>query len=387
MCKSSITLYIHYTNISMYMPDGYDAVKVQTQFVQPSTVGTQYGVPLIIGTATGYETAEILYYNTYSSLISVFTSEVSPAIYKCAEALNNNGVNQIAVGVYKDSISELYPLIAAEARTHSITSLVVAGFTLDSTTLTKIVPEEGESLIDVCDENDVIAVIVATPPNGDGTITPTTITQLVESISSRNVYFFAHNDPTVTTDIGGAVLGTIEMLAPQVTPQWKPVVCDIDTYFNNYDVQTLEASQVNTIILDYGLSASFTTQLQSAVPTSDDNNDVITDIAITRSIYSIRTSIQLAIINLRKNTTKLGYTNTSLGLIRATIETTLEDELESTNNTMGMISDYDIEMPTLNDISADDRAKGILRNVIISVTLTGEIKTFIFSLVVDLGGS
>lgn len=371
----------------MYMPDGYDAVKVQTQFVQPSTVGTQYGVPLIIGTATGYETAEIMYYNTYSSLISVFTSEVSPAIYKCAEALNNNGVNQIAVGVYKDSISELYPLIAAEARTHSITSLVVAGFTLDSTTLTKIVPEEGESLIDVCDENDVIAVIVATPPNGDGTITPTTITQLVESISSRNVYFFAHNDPTVTTDVGGAVLGTIEMLAPQVTPQWKPVVCDIDTYFNNYDVQTLEASQVNTIILDYGLSASFTTQLQSAVPTPNDNNDVITDISITRSIYSIRTSIQLAIINLRKNTTKLGYTNTSLGLIRATIETTLEDELESTNNTMGMISDYDIEMPTLNDISADDRAKGILRNVIISVTLTGEIKTFIFSLVVDLGGS
>ena len=382
------------------MPDGYDAVQINTTFVAPTATLEQYGTPLIIGTSASVDAASIQFFNSLNELLLVYDAANYPSIAKSATALANNGVSIMAVGTYKTSITELYDLIEIEARTHSITSMTVAGFTLDETTMDTIKPSGAKTLIEVANENQLILVLTATPPSGSNSITATTIAALREEIISPNVYFVAYNDPAATDDIAAAVLGVMETIQPQITMMWKPVVSDITAYFNNNDVRTLENAHVNVILQDLGLSESYTTDMyvlgmnqETDIITDmyvlgmNQETDIITDISNTRSIYSIKAQIQEAIINLRRNTIKLGYTNTSLNLVSAAIKTVLEANKTSAINTIGMIDTYSVTMPLLTQISAVDRAANLLRNVIIEIVLVGEIKRFRFDLVVSLGGN
>lgn len=367
------------------MPDGYDAVQINTTFVAPTATLEQYGTPLIIGTSASVDSASVQYFNSLNELLLVYDAANYPSIAKSATALANNGVSIMAVGTYKTSITELYDLIEIEARTHSITSMTVAGFTLDETTMDTIKPSGAKTLIEVANENQLILVLTATPPSDSNSITATTIAALREEIISPNVYFVAYNDPAATDDIAAAVLGVMETIQPQITMMWKPVVTDITAYFNNNDVRTLENAHVNVILQDLGLSESYTTDMY--VLGMNQETDIITDISNTRSIYSIKAQIQEAIINLRRNTIKLGYTNTSLNLVSAAIKTVLEANKTSAINAIGMIDTYSVTMPLLTQISAVDRAANLLRNVIIEIVLVGEIKRFRFDLVVSLGGN
>ena len=379
-----ISFYLTKYNI-VYMPDGYDAVQINTTFVAPTATLEQYGTPLIIGTSASVDAASIQFFNSLNELLLVYDAANYPSIAKSATALANNGVSIMAVGTYKTSITELYDLIEIEARTHSITSMTVAGFTLDETTMDTIKPSGAKTLIEVANENQLILVLTATPPSDSNSITATTIAALREEIISPNVYFVAYNDPAATDDIAAAVLGVMETIQPQITMMWKPVVTDITAYFNNNDVRTLENAHVNVILQDLGLSESYTTDM--FVLGMNQETDIITDISNTRSIYSIKAQIQEAIINLRRNTIKLGYTNTSLNLVSAAIKTVLEANKTSAINAIGMIDTYSVTMPLLTQISAVDRAANLLRNVIIEIVLVGEIKRFRFDLVVSLGGN
>lgn len=366
------------------MPDGYDAVKITTYFVAPTSSEVQYGVPLIIGTGNAVVAAEITYFDSLEALLSTYDAVNFANIASCATAITNNGVSRLAVGVYVTSIDELYDLMNVESRVGNITSVVVAGLTLDSTSISVIQPASKPKLVDVCDENDLIFVVVATPPSLVNMITPTTIAGLRNSIISPNVYFVAYNDPAATTDVGGAVIGKMECVAPQVTMQWKDIICDVNSYFKNSELITLETAHVNGIIRDFGLSASYTTD--KYVNGVNTENEVINDISVTRTIYAIKNEIQQGLITLRRNATKLGYTSTSLGLISSTIESILENNMFSAMNTIGMLSSYNVTIPSLSDISAEDKYNGVLTGIVVTGTLVGEIKTFNLSLVVNLGG-
>lgn len=367
------------------MPDGYDAVQINTTFVAPTATLEQYGTPLIIGTSASVDTASIQFFNSLNELLLVYDAANYPSIAKCATAMANNGVSVMAVGTYKSAITELYDLIEVEARTHSITSMTIAGFTLDETTMDTIKPSGNKTLVEIANENQLVLVLVATPPSESNSITSSTIAALRTEIISPNVYFVAYNDPSATDDIAGAVLGVMECIQPQITMMWKPVVSDITKFFNNNDVRILEEAHVNVILQDLGLSESYTTDMY--VLGVNQETDIITDISNTRSIYSIKAQIQEAIITLRRNTVKLGYTNTSLNLVSAAIKTVLEANKSSAINTIGMIDSYSVTMPLLTQITATDRAANLLRNVIIEIVLVGEIKRFRFDLVVSLGGN
>ena len=49
-----ISFYLTKYNI-VYMPDGYDAVQINTTFVAPTATLEQYGTPLIIGTSASVD--------------------------------------------------------------------------------------------------------------------------------------------------------------------------------------------------------------------------------------------------------------------------------------------------------------------------------------------
>jgi len=365
------------------MPDGYDAVKITTQFVAPTSSDTQYGVPLIIGTGNAVAAAEITYFNSLEELLVTYDAVNFANIANCATSISENGVTRIAVGIYVTKIDELYDLMNVESRVGNITSVVVAGLTLDSTSISVIQPAGKDTLIETCDDNNLIFVVVATPPTALNSITPTKIATLRNSIVSPNVYFVAYNDSAATDDIAGAIVGKMECVPPAVTMQWKDIICDVNGYFKNSDLVILETAHVNGIIRDYGLSASFTTD--KYVNGVNTVSSVINDISVTRSIYAIKREIQQAIIDMRRNTVKLGYTTTSLGIISSTIETVLEDNMSSAMNNRGMLNSYDIDMPSLSDISDADKYNGILSGITVTITLVGEIKTFNLSLVVNLG--
>ena len=171
------------------MPDGYDAVQINTTFVAPTATLEQYGTPLIIGTSASVDAASIQFFNSLNELLLVYDAANYPSIAKSATALANNGVSIMAVGTYKTSITELYDLIEIEARTHAITSMTVAGFTLDETTMDTIKPSGAKTLIEVANENQLILVLTATPPSDSNSITATTIAALREEIISPIPYY------------------------------------------------------------------------------------------------------------------------------------------------------------------------------------------------------
>ena len=367
------------------MPDGYDAVKITTQFVAPTTSEVQFGTTLIIGTGNAVSAAEITYFNSLQELLVTYNAVSFANIASCANAMHNNGIQKFAVGIYVTKVDELYDLINVESRVGNINSVVVAGLTLDSTSISVIEPSGKPKLMKVCDDNNLIFVVAATPPSTTNSITASTIVTLRNSIISPNVYFVAYKDPAATTDIGGAVAGKLECTPPQVTMQWKDVICDVKAYFKNNELVLLENAHVNGIIRDYGLSSSFTTDKYISGTNLEEN--IINDISVSRSIYAIKREVQRAIINLRRNTVKLGYTNVSIGLISSTIESVLEKNLSSAMNSIGMLSSYNVKMPLLTDVSQEDKYAGVLSGIVITGSLIGEIKTFNLTLVVNLGGN
>lgn len=387
------------------MPDGFDAVIINTQFIAPTEPTDLSGKTLIIGAAPEGTKPSIEYFNTYEELIEKYSIGTYPAIYQCAKSMNKNGATEMGVALYdgtaEEGIAALYELMESDARVHNFTSLVIAGYTLDATTINKLKPTNKDTLIEWCNKNQIVLVLVLTPPTSSNNITVETMINLVYNKSavahdttliSPNVYLVAHNDPFATDDIAGAVAARMEATDPEITLMWKSVKCDVARYFNNNDVRKLEGKEtqpmverphINVLLNDYGLSESFTTDRY--ISGFNDEDSIIRDISITRSIYYLKRALQNAIIDLRRKTIKLSYTNQSLGLIRATICTVLEDNLVSALNPYGMIASYNVKMPIAEEITAYEKSLNILQNVRIEVVLAGEIHTFRFDLVVSLG--
>lgn len=390
------------------MPDAYDAVIINTQFVAPLEPTDLSGKTLMIWGGPEETPTSIEYFDTYEEVITKYPLGTHADIYKCATAMNKNGAEEMGVATFDaisdEGISALYDLMESDARVHAFTSITLAGFTLDAETVKLLKPTNQKTLIEWCDENQIVLVLVLTPPSPSNNITVDSMCKLVYNkdadfrtktlLVSPNVYIVAHNDPEAVDDIAGAVAARMESIDPEITLMWKSVKCDVSRYFSNNDVRKLEGKEsqdmvdrphINVLLNDYGLSESFTTDRY--ISGYNDENAIIRDISITRSIYYIKRALQDAIINLRRNTIKLSYTNQSLNLIRATISTVLEDNLVTAVNPYGMIASYNVVMPLPEEITAYEKSLNILQNVRIEVVLAGEIHTFRFELVVSLGGN
>lgn len=341
------------------MPSIRRAIRITSQVEAASVPVTLYGVPLIAGISTA------VVKNTpkeFVTLADIATEHGSgSAIYKAAVSIFAQGCKDvitisISAAAAAPTAEEVHAALAKAdtlAGNGRIAGAVLAGLT------TSALLAELKEFAD-----RVKVVFVVTNAEGD---TVSAIVAEAAALSSVNGYFVAYKgSSTDGSDIAAAVLGAVMVLKPWVSLSWKPVVCDVDSFYTEDEVDSLEAGKVNALIEDTDIVLSNTLSTLTAGQFFD----------ITRTQYYIEGAVKDAVAAGRL-AAKDGVPFTSKGLqvVRAWIVTPLE-----TLKRNSAIADFSVVMPAISAVSDEDKAARKLSGVNIAITLAGDIQAFAFDM-------
>lgn len=343
------------------MPTIGQAITLQTTVPSAATVSA-WGTPVVVGEsiAAAKNTPK-----AFTALGAIATEHGDTSdVYEACRAIFDQGIRQVyTVSMEVDtpgvpSANEVKAALASlnqHATSKLIQGVVLAGITGEQ-------DEQAAELKTFAEAYDLLFVVANKPGE-----TVTNIVAQGTALASGNGVYLAHADPTTTQDIAAGALGAILAQKPWVSMQWKPITCDVKTFFTPTDLATLEAGNVNAImemggktVFSYNLTTSGTTPRW---------------IDITRTKQYLAKMIPESVAALRQKAEKIPYTDLGLEMVKAAIAAPLESLVRQ-----NALAAYQIEIPALADIPAADKEARILQGVEIQATLAGDLQTFALKL-------
>lgn len=344
-----------------------DAIVINASVVPATKIVTSWGVPAIVGEST-YTTKDTP--KVYTTIDAVKTDHGnSSAITVAATDIFAQGIRKLyAVAISAatpgtptaDEVEDALDALSTYATGRLINGVCLAGIGSDKTTLTA-------KLKTFADAHNVIFTV--TNPNG---ATVSEITATLAALSSANGFFLAHADSDQAGDVAAAALGLLMSLKPWVSPYWKEIETDIDTFFTLSQGPVLEAALAN-FVTDLGDGV---TRVSQGLTTQAAGNPKFID--ITRTKYYLVAALQNAIASYRMATEKIPYTSAGLKYI----EGELKAACENVKN-LGAISEYTITMPKIEDIPSEDIQNRRLSEVYVWAKLAGELQEFDLNLTLE----
>jgi len=223
-----------------------------------------------------------------------------------------------------------------------------------------------DTLLDDCDsENRVMPIMAVKSAAAAGIVT------LAADFSSKNAVFIAHG---CDEDAAAAVAGRMSIVKPWEKMMWKKIPgLTMDAYYDDSDVATLEAGNVNAIILrnnEYDVMSDGLTTEGSTYKYID----------ITRTQYYLETQIITGLGDLIERV-DIPYTPNGLDMVKSNIETACETAVgvgavraPFVNDDGDYSSPYIVQMPDWDTISSADKTARLLQNIYVTVYLAGQIQ-------------
>lgn len=205
----------------------------------------------------------------------------------------------------------------------------------------------------------------------DSGVAPADVEALVESIRNARLFIIA---AYYTGDLTSAV--TAHRASRPVNSTAKEQVAPLGVTYNDSYLRTDyddEESPASGSFHEFGVNAVYRDRSGNYRITNDRASTNITD---ALRFHSSKRMVRLAEVNLedellaarRASDTRIPMSEAGLAVIRSVIEGVLGELRDQNIIDLGVLS-----MPSIADISADDRAKRIVDQVEVSIRLTGQV--------------
>lgn len=191
------------------------------------------------------------------------------------------------------------------------------------------------------------------------------------NLKSKYGFFLAGADPSSTSDLAAAALGTMTLYEPWYTMMWKAITSDDTVYFTAAQITILENSGVNGVKLVSGQNV-----ISGGVCTK--GSDYLY-IDITRTESYLNNQIRDALISLRLKSGKIPYDQSGINIIRGALVGAMDGCAKG-----GAIASYTVTMPNFSDTTETDRTNRILNNVTVKCRLAGDIHLFVIGLTISM---
>lgn len=242
------------------------------------------------------------------------------------------------------------------------------------------------NMVDFCNTYTWVTVI---PGRGDE-VAATQVTDLTTntetSYESRNVMLVAHLDTSADDDVGAAVIGRMSLVVPWDKMMWKPIKGLDDaniTEFSKSEVTTFETNKINALF-------ERSNEWRPSDGLTSLGGTEYKHIDITRTRYWLEKNIKADLGDLIQDTI-IPFTNPGIAKVKGTIQHTCEDAVVQgalrvpwTDDAGDFHRGYVVEVPDISDVAAADKTDRILKNVFVTVYLSGHIQEIRLNLAIIL---
>jgi len=205
------------------------------------------------------------------------------------------------------------------------------------------------------------------------------------SFTSKNVITFAHRNTTTTEDMGAILAARMALTVPWDKLMWK-VMSNLTsaniTQFNKTEVANFEASNENALILKQSLW-----RISDGLSMAGTGSYKFID--VTRTRYYLEESIMWDLESLIADV-PVPFTTEGIQNVKSCIERTCQKMVD-----MGALkqpfvengvrkSGFSVAVPLFSDISGADKAARILKNIYVTVYLTGRIESITLNLAISV---
>lgn len=363
------------------MPNVNDFIQIDVTIESTSPQATSWGVPVILGLQETGDGAfagsadKLGVLTPYYSSAQVLEDHGDGTLYKAAVSCFAQGVKKLYA--YALDIADLTTFIPTGTEiTTALTGTDIKNYVADGTIggvcLAAMYNESQlTALKDFADDYNVIFT-ASNLPNGDSSASLDSASAIMSAIASRNGFFIYIPEVDDEMDGAAAALGLLMCLEPWASPFMKALSLPVTKFLVPSLVTTAEDTYKMNTVSKIGTVIRLTNGL-----TTIGGTDKFIDIPRTQ-YYAVKL-IRAAVLKLRISAKKIPYTEAGLETVKTTIMGAMESLLR-----VGAISEYTVQMPEFESIDASDRAARVLKNVLISCQLAGDIHEFNMSLTMEV---
>lgn len=208
---------------------------------------------------------------------------------------------------------------------------------------------------------------------------------VLTSYTSKNVITIAHRNSTTTEDMGAILTAKMALTVPWDKMMWKvmPNLTSANIIqFTKTEVANFEAAAENALILKQSLW-----RMSDGLSMAGTGSYKFID--VTRTRYYLEELIMWDLESLIADV-PVPFTNEGILTVKSTIEKSCQKMVEMgalkqpfTQNGVAT-NGFAVAMPAYNDVSSADKAARILKNIYVTVYLTGRIESITLNLAISV---
>lgn len=188
-------------------------------------------------------------------------------------------------------------------------------------------------------------------------------------VEDKNLFVVAHD---YTDDVLGNIAGAVAMVEPYEKLMWKEVSeVDVQNFYKSADIDTLESENINAL-MPWDDRMIFSNGYSSSTDTGYKWLD------ITRTEYYIEEEITDG-LNSTIMRTDIPFTTEGIRII----ETSIVNVCESMTSD-GVLNSYDIYMPSMSDVTTENKENRTLEGIEIVADLPGHIQELVIDLTMQI---